>query len=82
MDFLGGLPTTKKGHDYIFVVVDRFNKMCILIPCKKTINGQEATTKFFEKVWVHFQMPRSIILGKDTRYLSAFWNTLLENMDG
>jgi hypothetical protein len=48
MDFVGGLPTTKKGHDYLFVVVDRFNKMCILMPCKKIIKGQEATNKFFE----------------------------------
>jgi hypothetical protein len=35
MDFVGGFPTTRKGHDYLFVVVDRFNKMCILMPCKK-----------------------------------------------
>jgi hypothetical protein len=48
MDFVGGLPTTRKGHDYLFLVVDRFNKMCILMPCKNTINGQEATHKFFE----------------------------------
>jgi hypothetical protein len=35
MDFVGGLPMTKGGHDYLYVVVDRFNKMCILMPCKK-----------------------------------------------
>jgi hypothetical protein len=35
MDVLGGLPMTKGGRDYLYVVVDRFNKMCILMPCKK-----------------------------------------------
>jgi len=28
MDFVGDLLTRKKGHDYLFVVVDRVNKMC------------------------------------------------------
>jgi hypothetical protein len=35
MDFVGSLPMSKKNHDYLYVVVDRFNKMCILMPCKK-----------------------------------------------
>jgi hypothetical protein len=48
MDFVGGLPTNKKGYDYLFVVVDRFIKMCILMPCRKIIKGKEATNKFFE----------------------------------
>jgi hypothetical protein len=43
MDFVGGFPTTRKGNDYSFLVVHRFNKMCILMPCKNTIIGQEAT---------------------------------------
>jgi hypothetical protein len=48
MDFVGRLPTTMKGHDYLFVVVDMFNTMCILMPCKMTIKGKEATNMFFE----------------------------------
>jgi len=35
MDFFGGYPKSRKGHDYLYVIVDRFNKMCILIPCNK-----------------------------------------------
>ena len=50
MDFVGGLPTTKKGHDYIFMVVDRFNNMCVLIPSKNTIDGKEATILIFKLV--------------------------------
>jgi hypothetical protein len=49
MDFMVDLPTTRKGHDYLFVVVDRLRKMCILLPCKKTIKGQEATNLFFDR---------------------------------
>jgi len=37
MDFEGGLPMSIKGCDYLYVIVDRFNKMCILMPCKKQI---------------------------------------------
>jgi hypothetical protein len=37
MDFVGGFPMSWRGHDYLFVIVGWFSKMCVLIPCKKTI---------------------------------------------
>ena len=40
MDFVGGLPLSRKQHDYLYVVVDRFGKMCILMPCKKSITAK------------------------------------------
>jgi hypothetical protein len=51
------------------------------MPFKKTIKGQEAANLFFEHVWVHFGIPRSIISNRDTRFLSTFWTTLWEKMD-
>ena len=44
MDYMSGLPSTKHGNDYVFVIVDRFSKMAILIDCKKSISV-EATAK-------------------------------------
>lgn len=39
MDFVGEFPLTKKGHDYLLIMVNYFIKTCILIPYKNTIMG-------------------------------------------
>jgi hypothetical protein len=46
MDYMSGLPSTKWGNHYVFVVVDHFSKMAILVSCKKSITI-EATAKLF-----------------------------------
>ena len=66
MDFVGGLPMIKGGHDYLYVVVDRFSKMCILMPCKKHITAEKIANLFFQHVWVHFGLPTSIISDQNT----------------
>jgi hypothetical protein len=62
MDFVGGLPMSKRGHDYLYVVVDRFSNMCILMPCKKQVIVEQTVNIFFQYVWVHVGLPTSIIL--------------------
>jgi hypothetical protein len=81
MDFVGGLTMTKGGHDYLYVVVDRFNKMCILMPCKNHITAQQNTNLFFQYVWVHFGLPMSIVSDRDTQFLGDFWTSLWRMMD-
>jgi hypothetical protein len=81
IDFVGGLPMTKGGHDYLYVVVDRLNKMCILIPCKKKITTEQTANIFFQHVWFHFGLPTSIISDRDTRFLGDFWTSLWSMMD-
>ena len=50
MDFMSSLPTTKHGHDCVYVVVDRFSKMEILMACRKEISAEETTKLFFKHV--------------------------------
>ena len=81
VDFVGGLPMSRKGHDYLYVVVDRFNKMCILMPCVKQVTTENIAHMFFQNVWVHFGFPTSIISNRDSRFLGGFWSTLWGLMD-
>ena len=76
MDFVGGLPLLKRGHDYLYVVVDRFNKMCILMPCKKKITAEQIAQLFFHNVWVHFGLPTSIVSDQDSRFVGNFCSSL------
>jgi hypothetical protein len=60
MDYMSGLPSTKQGNDCVFVVVDHFSKMAILVACKKSITVEATAKLFFERVWVHFGIPQTI----------------------
>jgi hypothetical protein len=72
MDYMSGLPSTKHGNDCVFVVVDQFSKLAILTACKKNIMAKVTTQLFFEHVWVHFELPQTIISDRDSRFLSTF----------
>jgi uncharacterized protein YkvS len=76
MDYILVLPSTKKGNDYVFVVVDRFSKMVILVACKKRITVEATTKIFFERVWVHFGIPQTIISYQDSQILDTFRSSL------
>jgi hypothetical protein len=72
MDYMFGLPSTKQGNDCAFVVIDLFSKMAILITCKKNITTIDTAKLFFERVWVHFVIPRTIISDRDNGFLNTF----------
>ena len=57
MDYMLGLPFTKHGNDFVFVVVEKFSKMAIMVACKKNITVEAIAKTFFERVWVHFGTP-------------------------
>jgi hypothetical protein len=43
MDFVVGLSMSRRGHDYFYVIVDMFNNMCILMPCKKKVTSDQTS---------------------------------------
>lgn len=81
MDFAGGLPKYREGHDYLYVMMDRFSKMCILIPCNMQVTVEQTSKLFFQNVWVHFGLPTSSVFDRDSQFVGKFWSSLWEIMD-
>ena len=41
--------------------------MCILMPCTKQVTAKQMAQMFFQNVWVHFGLPKSIIYDRDSQ---------------
>jgi hypothetical protein len=76
MDYMFSLSSSKQRNDCVFVFVDRFSNMAILVAYKKRITTEATAKLFFEQVWVHFGIPQTIVSDRDSLFFITFWSSL------
>ena len=76
IDFVGPLPESKDGYNYILVVIDRLTKMLKLRACKQTINAVDTGKLLLEMMLDVGRLPSSIVSDRDVRFTGAAWGQL------
>ena len=78
MDFITALPDIN-GYNALLVCVDKFSKLCRLIPCRAGENelSAPAMAKLCFEYFVHLYGVLHVVLhDQDARFTAAFWKEL------
>jgi len=81
MDFIVGLPKSD-GYRKIWVIVDRLSKMAHFIPLRTEEHIKELALTFVKEIWRLHGLPESIVSDRDTRFMSKFWTSLMQLLQG
>jgi hypothetical protein len=69
-DFIVGLPRTPKGHDSIWVIVDRLTKVAHFIAVRTDYRVEKLVDLYIEHILRLHGAPTSIVSDRGTQYVS------------
>lgn len=78
MDFVTSLPSTVRGFDAIWVIVDRLTKSAHFLPISITYPVAKLAEIYIKAIVKLHGVPLSIVSDRDPRFTSEFWKSLQE----
>ena len=72
MDFVCGLHKTSKGHDAIWVIMDRLTKSAHFLSMQMTYSMARLAEIYVQEIVRLHKVPLSLVLDRDTRFIFAF----------
>ncbi|WCJ39071.1 Transposon Tf2-6 polyprotein [Euphorbia peplus] len=76
MDFVSSLPRTQRGHDSVWVIVDRLTKSAHFLPVRVDYSLDKLAGIYVNEVVRLHGVPLSIVSDRDPRFTSQFWQSL------
>jgi len=80
MDFITGLPTTRKGNDSIWVIIDRLTKSAHSIPVKNTYRPPEYADIYMAEIVKLHGIPMTIISDRGPQFTTHFWERMHKSL--
>jgi len=75
IDFVTHLPQTFRGHDTIWVIVDRLTKSAHFLAMNLRMSMVKLAQLYIKEIVRLHGVPSSIFLNRDPRFTSRFWQT-------
>ena len=75
MDFVVGLPKTRRQHDSIWFIMDMMIKCAHFIPIKSTYRVEDHAKLYIDEIVSWHGIPLSIILDKEAQFTSHLWRS-------
>ena len=80
MDFVVCLQATKKGHNGVWVIVDRLTKTAHFLPFNTKWSVAKLARYYVREVVRLHGVPTSIVSDRDARFTFRFWQSFQEVM--
>ena len=72
MDFMVGLPLTRRKHDLVWVIVDRLTKLAHFLPVRTDYSFDKLVELYIKEIVRLHGIPISVISDRDPRFTSRF----------
>jgi hypothetical protein len=72
MDFTTGLPTTSKGNDFIWVIIDRLTKSAHFLPAKTTYRPPKYVGLYITEIVCLHGIPKTIVSDRGSQFIAHF----------
>ncbi|KAH0637697.1 hypothetical protein KY289_037612 [Solanum tuberosum] len=80
MDFITGLPRSRRQHDSIWVIVDRMTKSAYFLPVKTTHSAEDYARLYIQEVVRLHGVPISIISDRGAQFTAQFWKSFQKGL--
>ena len=80
IDFITGLPNSRKKNDSIIVVVDNLSMSSHFIPVQSTYKVAQIANIFMQTIFKLHGLQKVIISDCDVKFTLDFWKTLFEGL--
>jgi hypothetical protein len=73
MDFIGPLPPSANGDNFLWVVIDRLTSLVHLVPISTSTDAAELARRYICEIVRLHGIAKSIVSDRDPRFTSKFW---------
>ena len=80
IDFVTHLPWTSRGHDVVWVIVDRLTKSAHFLVVQMTFTLEEFDRLYIQEIVRLHGVQVSIVSDRDPTFMSQFWKSFQRAM--